>query len=415
MAVEFSITTGANVDINIQQGANIEFTVNPIAHGLPAGGTTGQVLKKTSGTDYAVSWQAESGGSGGVSDGDKGDITVSGGGTVWTIDNGVVSNAKLGTGIDAAKIADGTVSNAEFQYLNGVTSAIQTQLNGKAATVHTHVIGDVTGLQSALDNKQPLATVLTNTTASFTTALETKLDGIEAGADVTDAANVGAINHAATAKTTPVDADTFPITDTQATNVIKKLSFTNLKAFLKTYFDTIYTTTSAVASQITTALSGYLTSATAASTYQPLATVLTNTTAAFTTAQQTKLGNLKENAVVSGNLTAVNDTFYINVASATYTDPSPVEGKGFHVLVRNGTATIGGTGYSTAGRLIYRVFHSGAWANYDIGIQDLSGKQDTLVSATNIKTINGSSILGSGDLTVSGSGGSSILENQIFS
>jgi len=34
----------------------------------------------------------------------------------------------------------------------------------------------------------------------------------------------------------------------------------------------------------------------------------------------------------------------------------------------------------------------------------LNAKQDLLVSATNIKTINGSSILGSGDLTVSGSG-----------
>ena len=33
---------------------------------------------------------------------------------------------------------------------------------------------------------------------------------------------------------------------------------------------------------------------------------------------------------------------------------------------------------------------------------DISGKQDTLVSGTNIKTINGSSILGSGDLTVGG-------------
>jgi hypothetical protein len=34
----------------------------------------------------------------------------------------------------------------------------------------------------------------------------------------------------------------------------------------------------------------------------------------------------------------------------------------------------------------------------------LSGKQATLVSATNIKTINGQSVLGSGDLTVAGSG-----------
>ena len=34
------------------------------------------------------------------------------------------------------------------------------------------------------------------------------------------------------------------------------------------------------------------------------------------------------------------------------------------------------------------------------------GKQDTLVSGTNIKTINGASVLGSGDLTVSGSGAS---------
>jgi hypothetical protein len=39
-----------------------------------------------------------------------------------------------------------------------------------------------------------------------------------------------------------------------------------------------------------------------------------------------------------------------------------------------------------------------------VGLQTaLDAKQATLVSATNIKTVNGSSILGSGDLTVSGS------------
>ena len=65
----------------------------------------------------------------------------------------------------------------------------------------------------------------------------TKLSGIETAADVTDAVNVGAINAAATSKATPIDADSFPIVDSAASNVIKRLTFTNLKAFLKTYFD----------------------------------------------------------------------------------------------------------------------------------------------------------------------------------
>lgn len=41
------------------------------------------------------------------------------------------------------------------------------------------------------------------------------------------------------------------------------------------------------------------------------------------------------------------------------------------------------------------------------GDQDLSGKQDLLVSGTNIKTVNGSSVLGTGDITISG--GSSLI------
>lgn len=47
-------------------------------------------------------------------------------------DNSVVS-AKLASGIDAAKIADGTVSSAEFQHLNGVSSGIQAQIDAQVA------------------------------------------------------------------------------------------------------------------------------------------------------------------------------------------------------------------------------------------------------------------------------------------
>ena len=50
--------------------------------------------------------------------------------------------------------------------------------------------------------------------------------------------------------------------------------------------------------------------------------------------------------------------------------------------------------------------------NYDLGVDysnvdnkpDLSLKQDTLVSGTNIKTINNQSILGSGNITIQGGG-----------
>lgn len=67
-----------------------------------------------------------------------------------------------------------------------------------------------------------------------------KTTGVEANADVTDAANVGSSIHGATAKTTPVDADTLPLIDSAAANVLKKLSWANIKATLKTYFDTLY-------------------------------------------------------------------------------------------------------------------------------------------------------------------------------
>jgi len=49
-----------------------------------------------------------------------------------TITNIVNADIKAAAAIDATKIHDGTVSNTEFGYLNGVTSAIQTQIDTKA-------------------------------------------------------------------------------------------------------------------------------------------------------------------------------------------------------------------------------------------------------------------------------------------
>lgn len=50
----------------------------------------------------------------------------------------------------------------------------------------------------------------------------------------------GALINSATSKGTPVDADYVGLMDSAAANILKKLSWLNIKATLKTYFDTIY-------------------------------------------------------------------------------------------------------------------------------------------------------------------------------
>lgn len=67
-----------------------------------------------------------------------GDVTSTGDG-ITAIAAGVIVNADVNAaaGIDASKIGTGVVSNAEFGYLDGVTSGIQGQLNGKAPLVTT--------------------------------------------------------------------------------------------------------------------------------------------------------------------------------------------------------------------------------------------------------------------------------------
>jgi hypothetical protein len=62
--------------------------------------------------------------------------------------DGTIVNADVNASaaIDATKIHNGAVSNAEFAYVNGVSSAIQTQIDAKAAT--TYVDNAVAGLRT---------------------------------------------------------------------------------------------------------------------------------------------------------------------------------------------------------------------------------------------------------------------------
>lgn len=78
--------------------------------------------------------------------------------------------ADLPTGIDAAKIGDGSISNAEFQNLNNLATNVVTALAGKAATAHAHVDRAERGLYTQLES-QSSATPSDNTTSTVTYAV----------------------------------------------------------------------------------------------------------------------------------------------------------------------------------------------------------------------------------------------------
>src|SRR5688572_15814270 len=97
------------------------------------------------------------------------------------------------------------VTAAAFAAANNLAEAgapeahASTHADGGADEV-TLAQSQITNLTTDLAGKQPLATVLTNTTAAFTTAQETKLSGIATGATAnsSDATLLARANHTGT-------------------------------------------------------------------------------------------------------------------------------------------------------------------------------------------------------------------------
>jgi hypothetical protein len=142
---EFSIyytryhETATAITINDLFGLSLVIPVASVGTIYDEPGTTAYTLATLlSFLRLNTGFKSPPGGSGGVTDGDKGDITVSGGGTVWTIDNLAVDNAKI-SDVDGSKVTQSAsyrlVTDTEKSTWNGkltpnapITGATKTKI-----------------------------------------------------------------------------------------------------------------------------------------------------------------------------------------------------------------------------------------------------------------------------------------------
>ena len=141
-----------------------------------------------------------------------------------------IARAQEGTADVAHSVGERIAMLMTAGILNDATYGVATKLDG----IEVGATADQTGAE--------IKTAYEAEVNAYTDTKNTKLNGIETLADVTDATNVASTTHGVTAKTTPVNADELGIIDSASANVLKKLTWTNVKATLKTYFDTLYCT-----------------------------------------------------------------------------------------------------------------------------------------------------------------------------
>lgn len=131
------------------------------------------------------------------------------------------------------------------QVAEQVSRAVKTSIS--SSSTPDQLISDIgVAVTNAANSATAAAGSATNSansaTASANSAAASANSAAAAAQSATDAGNapVAVPTHAAAGKATPVDADEIPLIDSAASWVLKKLTWANLKATLKTYFDALY-------------------------------------------------------------------------------------------------------------------------------------------------------------------------------
>ena len=109
--------------------------------------------------------------------------TIDADGTGNSITNIEDANIKAAAAIDATKIANGTVTSAEFQYLGDVTGLIQAQIDGKSATAGNGSLVTVGAIATGTWEATDVAVAHGGTGSSTASAARTAL-GVAIGSDV---------------------------------------------------------------------------------------------------------------------------------------------------------------------------------------------------------------------------------------
>ena len=297
----------------------------------------------------------------------------------------LVSNA-------SGKVAVSSITSTELGYLNGVTSNVQTQLNGKQASITgaatTITSSDLTASRALVSNASGKVAVSSATSTELgylsgvTSNVQTQLNGKQAS--ITGGAST--------------------ITSSNLTASRALVSNSSGKVAVSSATSTELGYLSGVTSNIQTQLNGKQTtsnlvtslSASSTDTQYPSAKCVYNALQNVDIDVDSALSSTSENPVQNK---VINNALLLKAdLDHAHTGYAPVnhthEGMASDIQI-NGTSVIS----DGVANIITNTAYDES-SNKIATMSDLDGKQSTLISGTNIKTINNTSLLGSGNISI---------------